>query len=186
MTETDNNTDGETLAAIELLVLDVDGVLTDGRIVLDRRGEEIKAFHVRDGSGMKYWKRAGGKLALISGRGSPAIEHRARELDVDAVRLNAKHKLPAFEEVLEELGLRPERAAMVGDDLPDLPVLLRCGFGVAVADAVAEVREHAAYVTTAPGGSGAVREVIEMILKRTGKWERILARYLPEVGEADG
>jgi 3-deoxy-D-manno-octulosonate 8-phosphate phosphatase (KDO 8-P phosphatase) len=164
-------------AAIELLVLDVDGVLTDGRIVLTPTGDEIKSFHVRDGSGMKYWKRAGRKLALITGRASPAVQVRAKELDVDAVRLDAKNKLPVYEEVLKELGCAPERTAVVGDDLPDLPLMRRCGLPVAVADAVEEVRRQAAYVTLAPGGRGAVREVIEMILRRAGAWDSILARY---------
>jgi len=170
---------GIDYAKIDLLVLDVDGVLTDGRIVLGPSGEEIKSFHVRDGAGMKYWKRAGGKLAIISGRSSAAVRCRAEELDVDIVRLNAKSKLPAYEEVLAELGLSPEQAAVVGDDLPDLPILRRCAFPVAVADAVDEVRRAAAYVTRSPGGAGAVRELVELILKRAGRWDDILARYLP-------
>jgi len=167
------------LKDIVLLVLDVDGVLTDGRIVLDEAGREIKAFHVRDGSGMKYWKRAGGRLAMISGRGSPAVRRRAEELDVDAVRLDAKDKLPAFESVLAELGVTAEQAAVVGDDLPDLPVMRRAGFAVAVADAAEEVRAAADHVTAAAGGAGGVREIIELILKETGRWQTILARYLP-------
>jgi 3-deoxy-D-manno-octulosonate 8-phosphate phosphatase (KDO 8-P phosphatase) len=166
-------------ARIDLLVLDVDGVLTDGRIVLTPSGEEIKAFHVRDGSGMKYWKRAGKKLALVTGRSSPAVALRAKELDVDALRVGAKNKLPAYEEVLAELNVPAERAAVVGDDLPDLPMMWRCGFPVAVADAVEDVRRAAAYVTRLPGGAGCVREVIELILKKAGLWEGILARYAP-------
>lgn len=162
---------------IELLVLDVDGVLTDGRIVLTDAGEEIKAFHVRDGAGMKYWSRVGKKLAIISGRDSPAVRRRAEELGVHAVRLNAKDKLPACREVLEELGVAFEATAVVGDDLTDLPLLRRCGLPVAVADAAGEVREAAAYVTRCAGGAGAVREVIELILKGAGLWERILQRY---------
>ena len=168
---------------IELLVLDVDGVLTDGRIVLTPAGEEIKAFHVRDGAGMKYFKRAGGRLAIITGRGSPAVEARAAELDVDAVRLNAKIKLPAYEEVLAELGMSEQQTAVVGDDLTDLPLLRRCALPVAVGDAAAEVREAAAHVTRASGGAGAVREVVELILKRSGRWERIMARYLADPAE---
>lgn len=177
-----NDADNRIFEKIELLVLDVDGVLTDGRIALTADGQEIKTFSVRDGAGMKYWKRAGGKLAIISGRGSPAVEHRARELDVDAVRLNAKRKLPAFEEILAELAVPAERTAAVGDDLTDLPVLLRCGLPVAVADAAEQVRRSAAYVTRAPGGAGAVREVVELILKRAGKWDAIMQRYLPANG----
>ena len=165
---------------IELLVLDVDGVLTDGRIMLTGDGDEIKSFHVRDGSGMKYWKRVGKKLALISGRGAPAVSRRAKELDVDVVRLNAKNKLPVYQEVLAELGVAPDRVAAIGDDLTDIPILRNCGLPVAVADAADEVKATAAIVTALPGGQGAVREVIEMILKAAGLWDRILARYLPE------
>lgn len=166
-------------ARIALLVLDVDGVLTDGRIVLTAAGEEIKAFHARDGAGMKYFKRAGGKLAIISGRGSPAVLRRAEELGVDAVRLNAKRKLPVYREVLAELGMTADRTAVVGDDLTDLPLLRHCALPIAPADAVAEVRAAAAYVTAARGGAGCVREVVERILKKAGTWEGILARYLP-------
>ncbi len=162
---------------IELLVLDVDGVLTDGHIVLTPAGEEIKSFHVRDGSGMKYWKRAGGKLAIISGRGSYAVVRRAQDLEVDAVRVNAKDKLPAYREILAELNVPASRTAVMGDDLPDLPLLMHCALPIAVADAVSEVRSAAAYVTQLPGGHGCVREVIDMILQRSGKWDGILARY---------
>lgn len=165
-------------AKIELLVLDVDGVLTDGRIVLTSSGQEIKFFNAHDGAGMKYWKRAGGKLALITGRDSDAVRTRARELDVDEVRLDAKWKLPVFQEVLAKLRISPERTAVIGDDLPDLPLILHCAFGVAVADAAEEVRDRAKYVTRAVGGAGAVREVIELILKNAGKWDAIMSRYL--------
>lgn len=163
--------------AIKLLVLDVDGVLGDGRILLGPDGQEIKAFHVRDGTGMKYWKRAGNFLAIISGRSSPAVLHRARELDVDVVKQGAKEKLPAYRAVLEELGLTEAQTAVMGDDLPDLPLLAHCALPVAVADAAEEVRAAAAVVTKAPGGAGAVREVVEMILKQAGTWETVLARY---------
>lgn len=171
------------LHKIELLVLDVDGVLTDGRIVLTPSGEEIKAFHVRDGSGMKYWKRCGKKLAIISGRASHAVTIRAGELDVDAVRLGAKDKLPAFEDILKEMGLAASQAAVIGDDLPDLPMILRAGLAVATADAVEEVRSAAGYVTSLPGGCGCVRETIEMILKNTGRWQGVLERYLSGEGK---
>ena len=167
---------------IELLVLDVDGVLTDGRILLTGDGDEIKAFNVRDGSGMKYWKRVGKRMAIISGRGSPAVTRRARELDVDLVRLNAKDKLPVYREVLAELGVEPECVAAMGDDLTDIPILRTCGLPIAVADAAEELKAVAAHVTATPGGAGAVREVVEWILKGAGLWERILSRYLPDEG----
>ena len=169
---------------IELLVLDVDGVLTDGRITLTEEGNEIKTFNVRDGAGMKYWKRAGGKLALITGRGSPAVARRAKELDVDVVRMNAKDKLPVLVEILDDLGIEPGAAAVVGDDLPDIPMMRHCGFSAAVADAVDEVRQCATVVTATRGGRGAVRELIELILKRSGRWDGIMARYIGDEGEA--
>jgi 3-deoxy-D-manno-octulosonate 8-phosphate phosphatase (KDO 8-P phosphatase) len=169
-------------ARLELLVLDVDGVLTDGRIILTPSGEEIKAFHARDGAGMKYWRRAGGKLAILSGRASPVVRLRAEELGADAVRLDAKLKLPVYEELLAELGVGPDRTAVMGDDLTDLPLLRRSAFAVAPADAVEEVRAAADYVARAAGGQGCVREVIELILKRAGKWDQVLARYLPAEG----
>jgi 3-deoxy-D-manno-octulosonate 8-phosphate phosphatase (KDO 8-P phosphatase) len=168
------------LTGIKLLVLDVDGVMTDGRIMLAPNGDEIKAFHVRDGAGMKYWKRAGGKLAVITGRGSPAVLRRAEELDVDFVRLNAKDKLPALNDAMAEMDLRLEQVAVVGDDLTDVPMARECGFSVAVADAADELKKVASYTTSLPGGAGCVREVIELILKATGKWPEILKRYFPE------
>jgi len=164
-------------ARIELLVLDVDGVMTDGRVILSSTGDEIKAFHVRDGSGMKYWKRVGKKLAIITGRGSQAVANRAQELSVDALRMHAKDKLPALREIWAELDCTAEQTAVIGDDLTDLPLLLRCAFPVAVPDAAAEAREAAAYVTQRPGGGGCVREVVEVILKKAGLWQEILARY---------
>lgn len=169
--------DGIDYSQIDLLVLDVDGVMTDGRIILTPSGQEVKAFHVRDGSGMKYWRRAGKKIAMISGRNSQAVALRAGELEVDALRLGAKTKLPAYLEVLDELKIPADRVAVMGDDLPDLPLMLDCAFPVAVADAAEEVKQAAAYVTSAPGGAGCVREVIELILKRAGLWETITARY---------
>ncbi len=168
---------------IDLLVLDVDGVLTDGRVTLTGEGDEIKSFHVRDGAGMKYWKRAGGKLAIITGRGSPAVTRRAKELDVDVVRMNVKIKLPVLEEILDDLGVSPDQTAVMGDDLTDIPLMRHCGLAVAVADAVAEVRDRADIVTDTPGGCGAVRELIERVLKGSGRWDRIMARYLADSGD---
>jgi 3-deoxy-D-manno-octulosonate 8-phosphate phosphatase (KDO 8-P phosphatase) len=165
--------------AIELLVLDVDGVLTDGRIVLTPSGEEIKAFHAADGAGVKYWQRVGRKVAIISGRGSPAVEVRAAELGIEFVRLNAKRKLPAFNEALAAFGVTAAETAVVGDDLTDLPLLDRCGFAACPPDAAVEVRRAADLVTTRPGGGGCVREVVEHLLRGAGLWDRVLARYRP-------
>jgi 3-deoxy-D-manno-octulosonate 8-phosphate phosphatase (KDO 8-P phosphatase) len=165
------------LERIDLLVLDVDGVMTDGRIVYDSRGAEVKAFHVRDGQGVKYWVRAGRDAAILSGRKSPTIRRRARELGVDAVHEGAKDKLPVLEKILKRFRRSAERVCYIGDDLPDLPVLARVGFAVAVADAVEEVRRVAHYVTVAPGGAGAVRETVELILKYQGAWAGVTRRY---------
>ena len=163
---------------IKLLVLDVDGVLSDGSIFMSASGDEIKAFNVKDGSGMKYWMRCGGKIAWITGRECKLVENRAAELGIDILRQGCKVKLPAYQEVLAELGVSPEETAVVGDDLPDIPMLMRCGFSAAPSDAVEEVRTRADYVCTAAGGRGCVREVVELILKNTGKWEQIMERYL--------
>ena len=163
-------------AKIELLLLDVDGVLTDGSIVYTDDGAEIKRFHVRDGSGLKFWHVAGKRSAIISGRSSKAVERRATELGIAIVRQGCSEKLNAFEAVLAETGLRAEQVCAVGDDIPDLPVLRRAGLAVAVADACAEVRAVADYVTTVPGGHGAVRDVIEWLLRLQGHWDRLVAR----------
>lgn len=167
------------LAKIRLLVCDVDGVLTDGRIILDSTGAETKQFHVRDGSGLKYWRRAGRQAAFLSGRESPVVLRRAAELGVRLVEQGAKDKLPALRRLLKAARCTAQETAYIGDDLPDLPIFWRVGFRAAVADAVAEVREAADYVTRAAGGRGAVREVVELILKAQGRWPRILARYCP-------
>jgi 3-deoxy-D-manno-octulosonate 8-phosphate phosphatase (KDO 8-P phosphatase) len=163
-------------AAIELLVVDVDGVLTDGGIVLGSGGLELKQFHVRDGSGLKLWHQAGRRTALISGRSSVAVEARAKELGIGWVFQGAAEKLPAFRLALSMAAVGPEAVCCVGDDLPDLPALQLCGLAVAVADACAEVGAQAQYVTQAPGGRGAVREVIELILRAQGAWAPLLER----------
>lgn len=163
---------------IKLLVLDVDGVLSDGRIFMGASGEELKAFNVKDGSGLKYWQRSGGMIAWITGRISTLVENRATELGVNILRQGCKIKLPAYHEVLAELKVSPDETAVVGDDLPDIPMLMRCGFSAAPSDAVEEVRTRADYTCAAAGGQGCVREVIELILKKSGKWEQVMERYL--------
>lgn len=164
----------ERCAAIELLVADVDGVLTDGRIVYTDGGTEIKAFHVRDGSGIVFWQKLGKQVAILSGRKSKAVDVRAQELGIRFVRQGATDKLAAFRQLLVQLGLRAEQAAAVGDDLPDLPVLRAAGLAVAVADACPDVRAVAHHVTVANGGQGAVREAIELILKHQGRWDALV------------
>jgi 3-deoxy-D-manno-octulosonate 8-phosphate phosphatase (KDO 8-P phosphatase) len=165
------------LAAIEMLVLDVDGVLTDGRLIVHNDGTESKYFDTHDGHGIRLWQRAGLQVALLSGRACPAVERRAEQLGIAHVMLECHFKRPAIEGLLRETNLTAEKAACIGDDLPDLPVIRYVGFGVAVANAVAEVKEQADYVTTRSGGRGAVREVIEYILKNSGRWDDLMERY---------
>lgn len=169
--------DAEQFRPIRVLILDVDGVLTKGAIEYTSGGEEIKRFHVRDGSGIHYWHRAGYRSAFLSGRACPAVIRRAEELGVHAVIQDAHDKLPPFLDLLSRFGVSEKECAYVGDDLPDLPILHRVGLGIAVADAVREVKEIAHGVTERSGGEGAVREVIEAILRAQGLWETILARY---------
>ncbi|MGE5294569.1 MAG: KdsC family phosphatase [Solirubrobacterales bacterium] len=166
------------LAAIELLVLDVDGVLTDGRVFIHSDGGESKGFNILDGHGIRMWQRAGLKVALLSGRVSQATTRRAQELEIPYVIQDCKFKLPALQQLLAGLGLSPSQAAYVGDDLMDLPIVRYVGLGVAVANAVDELKEYADHVTVRRGGEGAVREVIEYILKGSGRWASLMERYL--------
>lgn len=171
----------DTLAAraarIDLLLLDVDGVLTDGGIVYTDGGAEAKRFHVRDGSGLKLWRRAGKRAAILSGRKSAAVDRRAAELGIAPVLQGRDDKLAAFAEVLAATGLRADQVCAVGDDLPDVPVLRRAGLAVAVADACPEARAAADYVTAVPGGHGAARDAIEWLLELQGAWAGIVAEY---------
>lgn len=162
---------------IKLLVLDVDGVLTDGGLILHADGTESKRFDVQDGHRIKMWQRTGRQCALLSGRYTKATELRAQQLAIPYVLQDCKDKLPAFEDLLRRAGLEARETAYVGDDLPDLPVLRRVGFAAATANAVEEVRQAAHYVTQRPGGHGAVGEVIEVILKATGQWQELVRRY---------
>ena len=163
---------------IELLLLDVDGVLTDGRITYTSSGDEIKNFHVRDGSGLKLWMNLGKKVAILSGRSSEAVSRRAKELGIAIVKQGHADKLPAVRAILAELGLTPEQACAMGDDLPDLPVFRHCAMGIAVADACDELKQAASYVTSTPGGTGAVREAIEWLLKQSGQWACVVEGFL--------
>ncbi len=164
-------------AGLEWLLFDVDGVLTDGGLYFTRWGEQVKRFHVQDGLGLRLAQRAGLKLGLLSGRRSKPLEVRAAELDFDAVILGSKDKLAAFEAFLEKYQTTPRRVAFIGDDLPDLPVLGRCALAFAPADAAEEVRATAHAVLERPGGGGAVREMIEMILKARGDWDKLIAKF---------
>ena len=168
------------LEAISLLVLDVDGVLTDGHLTVHEDGRESKAFHTLDGHGIRMWQRAGLKVALLSGRRSEPTQRRAEQLEIPYVLQDCHVKLPALKQLIADLGLQAENVAYVGDDLPDLPPIRFVGFGVTVANAVEEVKRQADYVTSRPGGAGAVREVIEHILKNANRWQPLMERYLAQ------
>ena len=164
-------------AGLEWLLFDVDGVFTDGRLIYTRRGEQVKTFHVRDGLAVRLAQRAGFKLGLLSGRRSRPLERRASELDFDVVILGSGDKRPAFEKFLNDHDTTPGRIAFIGDDLPDLPVLGRCALSFAPADAAPEVRDMVHVVLDARGGDGAVREMVEKILKARGDWEDVLSHF---------
>jgi 3-deoxy-D-manno-octulosonate 8-phosphate phosphatase (KDO 8-P phosphatase) len=169
----------ERLAArVRLLLLDCDGVLTDGRITPVEGGEELKSFHTRDGHGLVMLHRAGLRSGIISGRRSRLVELRAADLGISFVRQGALNKVEAFEALMSEAGVEPAHAAYVGDDVVDIPLMRRCGLAVAVADATPDTRAAAHYITRLPGGFGAVREVCELILKAQGRWDELLKRYL--------
>jgi len=165
------------LRKIKVLILDVDGVLTDGTIIYDGSGQELKAFNVRDGAAIKWLQRAGIEVAIISGRNSPPVLVRAKELGIEKLVQGALDKLPAFEKFLDENGRQPEETAFIGDDVHDLPILKRAGFSACPADAVDEVKNMVDYVCQARGGRGAVREVAELILKGQKKWNEALKKY---------
>ncbi|MBU2226703.1 MAG: HAD-IIIA family hydrolase [Proteobacteria bacterium] len=162
---------------VKLLILDVDGVLTDGRIIIDDAGAESKNFDVRDGHGLKILMRYGIEVALLTGRRSQVVEHRAAELGIAEVHQGTWNKAEVFAEILQRRNLAPEETAYAGDDVVDIPVLRQVGFAVAVADATPEVRHVADYVTGCRGGRGAVRELCEVILRAQGFWADVAARY---------
>ncbi|UJS20378.1 MAG: HAD-IIIA family hydrolase [Candidatus Brocadia sp.] len=162
---------------IKLVIIDVDGVLTDGAIYIDSQGIETKAFNVLDGTGISYLHRAGIKTAIISGRNCAAVTHRAKELGIEDVYQGARNKIDAYKQLREKYTLSDKEICYVGDDLIDLPLFYCAGFPVAVANATPIVKQHSAYVTKVRGGQGAVREVAEKILKFQGKWDVIMARY---------
>jgi 3-deoxy-D-manno-octulosonate 8-phosphate phosphatase (KDO 8-P phosphatase) len=164
----------ERCAAIELLVVDVDGVLTAGDIIYGDTDLECKRFHVRDGHGLKVWHQAGKRVGIVTGRRSPVVERRAAELGIAFVVQGASDKLPAFCGMLTNAGVAADAVCYVGDDVPDLAPMRTCGLAVAVADACAEVRSAAHYFTHSAGGCGAVRETIELILRCQDHWDRLV------------
>ena len=168
----------EKAKKIKLLILDVDGVLTDGRLFFDNDGNEYKSFHARDGHGIKLLQKTGVVVAVISGRKSVTVERRMKQLGVDFVYQGHENKISAFEEILEKIGIKPDEAAHVGDDLLDLPLMQRVGLAVAVQDANFAVKQYADWCTTTAGGLGAVREVCDLIMQAQGSFEAILNDYL--------
>jgi 3-deoxy-D-manno-octulosonate 8-phosphate phosphatase (KDO 8-P phosphatase) len=167
-----------SIPTIQLLILDVDGVLTDGGIIRDDAGQQIKRFHVRDGAGIVLWRRLGKDVAIITGKESNVVAHRAEELGIQNLYQNVGNKLEAYDQLKDELGIKDDQIAYVGDDLPDLPVMRRVAVPIAVADGVEEVRAAAKYVTKFPGGYGAVRDAIEFLCKEMGLWQQVLDRYM--------
>ena len=163
---------------IKLLLMDCDGVLTDGRLWLMENGEEQKSFNVRDGMGLDLLRRAGLRSGVISGRVSAALERRSQELQIDFLQQGTSDKIFAFSEILREARVDSGEVAFIGDDINDIPLMQRCELAIAVADAAEETRKAAHFVTRAKGGDGAVREVIEIILKAQGRWSEIMKHYL--------
>ncbi len=163
---------------VRLLIVDVDGVLTDGGLYFDDRGEEIKRFNSLDGQGIRMALGGGIEIAVITGRQSNIVEHRMRDLGVSHVYQGSRDKLPVFERLLRDTGLEAAQAAYVGDDLPDLPIMRRVGFAIAVQNAHGFVKQHCNWVTSACGGAGAVREVTDFILHSQGLLDARQEAYL--------
>jgi len=170
----------EKAQKIQLLLLDVDGVMTDGSIIIGSDGQEFKRFSAQDGMGITMAKRAGLKIGIITGRHSPAVSRRAEELEIDEVFQGNRNKLEAYQHLRRKYNLRDEEIAYIGDDLGDLAIMSRVGMAVAVANGVTEVKEKAHYVTERPGGAGAVREVIELILELKGIREEVIASIVQQ------
>lgn len=164
---------------IRMVVFDVDGVLTDGQIILNDHGVETKQFDVRDGFAMSAAQRMGLKVAVLTGRSSRVVTLRMTELAVDSLLQGAGDKAMGLQTICEQAQLQPQQCAFVGDDLIDLPAMLRCGYPIAVADAVEDVRAEASFVTPSRGGHAAGRDAIEHILRAKGLWEQVLERFGP-------
>jgi 3-deoxy-D-manno-octulosonate 8-phosphate phosphatase (KDO 8-P phosphatase) len=167
----------DKLKKIKMLILDVDGVMTDGKIIMDSDGREMKNFNVRDGHGLVMIQRHGIQVAILTGRTSAVVDHRARDLKITEVYQGALNKKEVFEQILKKNKLLPDTTAFIGDDIVDIPVLKMVGFSVAVADALDVVKKPVDYVTANKGGQGAVREICEMLLMAQGYWTEVAARY---------
>lgn len=162
---------------IKLIFLDVDGVMTDGRITMNDRGEETKSFNVKDGLGLKLLMAFGIEVVIVSGRESMAVAHRADELGIAEVHLGVTDKKALCRGIIRDKGLEKEEICSIGDDLPDLPMLMEAGTRIAVSDAVKEIREVASFITKSKGGYGAVREACEWILKSQGRWPAVVTDH---------
>jgi len=167
-------------ARIRLVLFDVDGVLTDGRVVLHGDGSESKQFHIRDGIVMVWAQRVGLKIGLLSARMSATTAERAAQLGITLVHQGVPSKIDAYNEIVSDIGLTDEEVAYMGDDIVDIAVLARVGLAAAPADAVPEVRERVHWLAPSPGGAGAARELLELILRAQGRWEAILRSFTPE------
>jgi YrbI family 3-deoxy-D-manno-octulosonate 8-phosphate phosphatase len=163
--------------AVQLILSDVDGVLTDGRVIFDNAGIESKRFHIHDGLAIRLWQKAGYRFGVVTGRSSHIVNLRAAELDVEIVRQGVESKLAEVRDVAASLGLELEQVCYLGDDLPDLAAVKAVGLGVAVADACGELRDAADVVTDAAGGAGALREMVERILKAQRRWDDLLQAF---------
>jgi len=168
----------EKARKLKLLILDVDGVLTDGRLFFDAEGNEYKSFHARDGHGIKLLRQTGVEVAVISGRKSTSVALRMKSLGIEHVYQGHENKVAAFNEVIKKVGITHEQAAYVGDDLLDLPIMLRVGLAIAVNDANFAVKHRADWCTTLAGGQGAVREVCDLIMQAQGNFDEVLNAYL--------
>ena len=166
--------DSEIAASITCIVSDVDGVMTDGRIIYDNHGVETKRFHVRDGLGIKLWMRSGFQFGILTSRTSKIVEQRAKELGVDQVRQGVDDKQPAAQTMISELGCDARAVCYVGDDLPDIPVMKMVRLAVAPADAASDARGAANWILRSSGGDGAIRELIERLLRAKQRWEEHL------------
>ncbi|MDD5618085.1 MAG: HAD-IIIA family hydrolase [Candidatus Omnitrophica bacterium] len=167
----------ERAQKIKLLILDVDGVLTDGRIIYDSKGRDLKLFDVHDGLGVYLLKRMGIRTILITAKGSKAIKPRAKDMQVDKVYANISPKTKIYPKILKDYGITDEEVCFVGDDLVDIGILKKVGLPIAVSNACQEVKELSVYTTQNRGGRGAVREVVELILKSQNKWQEALRLY---------
>ena len=167
----------QRMQQIELILSDVDGVMTDGNITYDNQGIETKSFHVRDGLGIKLWQRAGHQFGILTARTSHIVKLRASELGVEILRQGVDQKFPVAMQIMESLGLKPEQVCYIGDDLTDLEVMNRVGLPASVSDGVAEVRSAAKLVTKATGGRGAIRELVEVLLESQKRWADVLVDY---------